>query len=198
MRIVFFVVALTVAVVFSTPVWASLPYYNSDIGYTIWLPKGWSEVSECDLKSVEQAGTPFPVRGMMPDWQAGYCSPTDGGGHSLLVEIQPGRKMQAADISNFNRFIVESMSRSSRAEWQLPDAPRLILKDAKYFQEKKTLRLESEVVHRGETMLSLTYIVYTRKGMLTFVGYVDPFDAQARKSIDTAVLSLYLDDSIRY
>ena len=198
MRIVYFVVALTAALVFSAPVWASLPYYNSDIGYTIWLPKGWSEVSECDLKSVEQAGTPFPVLGKMPDWQAGYCSPAEGGGHSLLVEIQPGRKMQVADISNFNRFIVESMSRSSRAEWQLPDTPRLTLKDATYFQEKKTLRLESEVVHRGETMLNLTYIVYTRKGMLTFVGYVDPGDLQARKNIDTAVLSLYLDDNIRY
>ncbi|MCJ2164455.1 MULTISPECIES: hypothetical protein [unclassified Pseudodesulfovibrio] len=198
MRIVCFVAALIAALVFSIPVWASLPYYNSDIGYTIWLPKGWSEVSECDLKSVEQAGTPFPVRGMMPDWQAGYCSPAEGGVHSLLVEVQPGRKMHAADISNFNRFIVESISRSGQAQWQLPDTPRLTLKDATYIQEKKTLRLESEVVHRGETMLSLTYIVYTRKGMLTFVGYVDPGDAQARKSIDKAVLSLYLDDNIRY
>lgn len=198
MRILFFLVALMAMVVFSAPVWASLPYYNSDIGYTIWLPQGWSEAPPSFLEDDEQSAKPFPVQGMLPDWKAGYTSFADGAGRSLLVEIKPGRKMHAADISNFNRFLVETMKRASTEQAKLPGQPSFTLKDATYYQKQKTLRLETEMVYRGEIKLSLAYIVYTRKGMLTFVGYVDPTDKQAQQTIDQAVLSLYLDDSIRY
>ena len=198
MRTLFFLVALTAMAVFSAPVWASLPYYNPDIGYTIWLPQGWTEAPSNSLKTDEHMAKPFPVKGMLPEWKAGYTCIADGAGRTLLVEIKPGRKMQEADISNFNRFLVETMRRASVDEPGLPNSPSFHLKDATYFQPQKTLRLETEVVYRGEIRLSLAYIVYTRKGMLTFVGYVDPSDEQAQRVLDQAVLSVYLDDSIRY
>lgn len=193
MRILFFLVAFLAMLVFSAPVWASLPYYNSDMGYTIWLPKSWNEASANYLEWAELSRQPLPVQGMSPDWKAGYFNPTGGHGPALLVEIKHGRKMHAADISNFNRFIVQSLSRAIK-----DGETGLSLKDATYFREKKTLRIESEVDVNGRTMLSLAYIVYTRKGMLNFVGYVEPGDDLARSTIDKAVLSLYLDDNLRY
>lgn len=195
MRFLFFIVALTACLVFSAPVWASLPYYNADIGYTIWLPKSWAEASTSYLKWAEEACIPVPVQGDAA-WKAGYHSPHDGQGRSLLVEVKPGRKMHAAAISNFNSFLVKSLHHMARENAGEPQCQTL--KAAKYFEEKKTLRLETEVVREGSPMRCLTYVVYTRKGMLTFVGYVDPTDDQARQTIDKAVLSLYLDDHIRY
>lgn len=195
MRILFFLVAFIAMIVFSAPVWASLPHYNRDIGYTIWLPKGWNEASASYLEQADQSQTPFPLQGINPDWKAGYFCPSGDRAPSLLVEIKHGRKMHAADISNFNRFIVQSLARNAV---QAEDGLGLNLRDATYFSEKKTLRLESDVVVNGQSMLSLAYIVYTRKGMLTFAGYVDPTDDQGRAIIDNAVLSLYLDDHIRY
>jgi len=188
MRVLFFLVAFLAMIIFSAPVWASLPYYNPDMGYTIWLPKTWSAVPAGELGKAEGFSCSVPVHGMAPDWRAGYASPA--GGPVLLVEVRPGRKMRAADISNFNRFVVRSLRRADRAGVRL--------KDAAYFGEKKTLRIESEVETGGRTMLSLSYIVYTRKGMLNFVGFVAPGDDRARAAIDKAVLSLYLDDSVRY
>ena len=188
MRILFFLVAFLAMLVFSAPVWASLPYYNPDMGYTIWLPKTWNVVPAGELGKAEPFCCSVPVHDMAPDWRAGYVSPA--GGPVLLVEVRPGRKMHTADISNFNRFVVRSLRQNDR--------PSVRLKDATYFGEKKTLRIESEIEVNGRTMLSLSYIVYTRKGMLNFVGFVAPGDDQARAAIDKAVLSLYLDDSIRY
>lgn len=197
MRMLFFIVAVLAMLVFSAPAWASLPYYNSDVGYTIWLPKTWSEAAPSSLDRFAGAARPWPGRDAAPDWKAGY-RPSSGGPSSLLVEIKPGRKMQPADISNFNRFLVQSLTRSIRDQVRLPGAPRLVFKDATYFGEKKTLRIETLVEREGRAMLSLAYVVYTRKGMLSFVGFVDPDDAQGRQTIDKAVLSIYLDDSIRY
>ena len=74
----------------------------------------------------------------------------------------------------------------------------ITLKNATYFKEKKVLRIETEMDNGKKVFLSLTYIVYTRTGMLTFVGYMDPIDIQAKLTIDKAVLSLYLDDDVRY
>lgn len=193
MRALFFLVAFLAMLVFSAPVWASLPYYNADIGYTIWLPKSWSEAQPSQLQGLESRKT-WPVQGMAPDWKAGYTCPAC----SLLVELKPGRKMQAADISNFNRFLVQSLTRAVREQVRLPGAPVMAFKDATYFQDKKTLRIETEVRENGRTMVNLAYIVYTRRGMLTFVGFVEPSDTQARQIIDKAVLSVYLDDKVRY
>lgn len=195
MRILFFLVAFMAIVFFSAPVWASLPHYNQDIGYTIWLPKGWSEASDSYLERADRSHAPFPVQDMSPVWEAGYFCPAGDHGPKLLVEIKHGRKMHAADISNFNRFIVESLSGTSRSGGT---ANASKLREARYIKDKRTLRLESEVVVDGQPKLSITYIVYTRIGMLTFVGYVDPADDQGKTTIDKAVLSLYLDDHIRY
>ncbi|WP_316897709.1 hypothetical protein [Pseudodesulfovibrio indicus] len=197
MRTLFFLIAILAMLVFSAPAWASLPYYNSDVGYTIWLPKTWSEAAPSSLDRFAGAGRPWPGQDTAPDWKAGYC-PSSGGPCSLLVEIKPGRKMQPADISNFNRFLLQSLARSIRNQSRLPGVPRMAFKDATYFSEKKTLRIETLVERGGRSMLSLAYVVYTRKGMLSFLGFVDPDDAQARQTIDKAVLSLYLDDAIRY
>lgn len=197
MRILFFIVAVLAMFVFSAPAWASLPYYNSDVGYTIWLPKSWSEATPSSLDRFAEVVRPWPGRDSAPDWKAGY-GPSSGGVCSLLVELRPGRKMQPADISNFNRFLVQSLARSLRNQSRLPGAPHMVFKDAAYFSDKKTLRIETLVEREGRNMLSLAYVVYTRKGMLSFVGFVDPDDAQARQTIDKAVLSVYLDDAIRY
>ena len=188
MRILFFIVAFLAMVIFSAPVWASLPYYNSDMGYTIWLPKTWNVASVGDIERAESFGAPVPISDTAPDWKAGYVSPS--GAPVLLVEVKPGRKMQVADISNFNRFIVRSLRREA--------VEGVRLKDVTYFGDKKTLRIESEVDAGDRVMLRLSYIVYTRKGMLNFAGYVESRDEQARSAIDEAVLSLYLDDGVRY
>lgn len=187
MRILFFLVAFVAVFVFSAPVWASLPHYNRDMGYTIWLPKTWSAASDGDLERAENTSRTVPVHGMAPDWKAGYLSSPDG--PLLLVEGKPGRKIPVADISNFNRFIIRSLNRAGGG---------VRLKGAVYYGERKTLRIESEVETGGRTVLSLTYVVYTRKGMLLFAGYAKPGDDQARAAIDKAVMSLYLDDGVRY
>ena len=198
MRFPLILIAVMLLGLCATPANASLPYYNSDIGYTIWLPKSWAEASNTYLKWAEKSQKPVPVQGDSSNWRAGYHNPTDGQRRCLLVEVKRGRRMHAADISNFNRFIVKRLSRMSRNEFSEFGPERVSLKKATYFKEKKILRIETEMDNGEQVVLSLTYIVYTRTGMLTFVGYVDPADAQAKLTIDKAVLSLYLDDSLRY
>jgi len=198
MRFSIIAVALGLVVFFATPAKASLPYYNQDIGYTIWLPKSWAEASDNYLDWAEQSRKPVPVQGDSSNWKAGYVSPADGHTRSLLVEVKHGRRMHAAGISNFNQFIVKTLSRMSGKASGESGRSRIALKDAAYFKDKKILRLETEMTSGEQTVLSLTYIVYTRIGMLMFVGYVDPADVQARQVIDNAVFSLYLDDNVRY
>jgi hypothetical protein len=197
MRALFFLVAILAMIVFSAPAWASLPYYNADMGYTIWLPRGWSEAPPDSLDALERTGGAWPAMGVTPDRRAGYVDPGRGRTCSLLVEVKPGRTMLAADISNFNRFLVRSLTRSIRNRVRLPGDPVTVFKDATYFRDKRTLRIETEVAKNGVTVLSLAYVVYTRKGMLTFTALVDPADREARQAVDKAVLSVYLDDRLR-
>ncbi|EGB16181.1 hypothetical protein DND132_2978 [Pseudodesulfovibrio mercurii] len=198
MRALFFLVAFIAMIVFSAPVWASLPYYNADMGYTIWLPKSWTEATPDSLDAFERTCGTSPVQGAAPDWRAGYVDPHGGRACRLLVEVKPGRRMLDADISNFNRFLVRSLTRSLRERVRLPGDPVTVFKGADYFPDKKTLRIETEVAGNGTTVVSLAYIVYTRKGMLAFTAFVDPADREARQTVDKAVLSLYLDDRLRY
>lgn len=198
MRTLSIAVALVATILFSSPAWASLPYYNADMGYTIWLPKSWNEASQDSLDAFQQALGPWPVPGMTPHWQAGYVNPHGERTCRLLVEVKPGRRMQDSDISNFNRFMVRSLIRSLRERVPLPGDPVTVFKDAAYFHDKKTLRIETEVVRGGETVLGLAYIVYTRKGMLAFTAFVDPADRKSLQIVDKAVLSLYLDDRLRH
>lgn len=198
MRFSILFTALAAFLLCASPATASLPYYNSDVGYTIWLPKSWSEAGHSYLEWAEKSQKPVPIQGDSPNWNAGYFSPVDGHARSLLVEVKHGRRMHEADISNFNRFVVTTLSRMSERDAYARGFDSLSLKSANYFKEKKILRLETEMVKDAQTVLSLTYIVYTRSGMLTFVGYVDPTDVQAKLTIDKAVMSLYLDDDLRY
>ncbi|WP_319581766.1 hypothetical protein [uncultured Pseudodesulfovibrio sp.] len=197
MRSLFFVVAVLAMIIFSAPAWASLPYYNADLGYTIWLPESWTEAPPDSLNGLERTGCAWPGQSMAPDWRAGYVHPSSERTCSLLVEVKPGRTMQDADISNFNSFLVRSLARSIREDVRLPGGPVTVFKDATYFQDRKTLRIETEVARNGETVLSMAYIVYTRKGMLNFTAFVDPADREARRAVDKAVLSVYLDDRLR-
>lgn len=188
MRISLSLIALCGLLLSAIPALASLPYYNADMGYTIWLPGSWVEKQPKDIEHARVK--PLPVHGAHSDWEAGYVLPEAG--CSLLVGLQPGRKMNRADISNFNHFLVRTMKRLDG------DANGTVLKGATYIKEKKVLRLESELIHDGNPILGIAYVVYTRKGLLTFVGYVDPDDDAVRESLDKAVFSLYLDDSVRY
>ncbi|OIQ50714.1 hypothetical protein BerOc1_02655 [Pseudodesulfovibrio hydrargyri] len=198
MRILFFVVAVLAMIVLSVPARASLPYYNADLGYTIWLPESWNEAPPDSLNAHELAGCALPVRGTVaPDWRAGYVHPSPGRTCALLVEAKPGRTMRDADISNFNSFLVRSLARSIREDVRLPGEPVTVFKDATYFRDRKTLRIETEVAGSGGAVLSMAYIVYTRKGMLAFTAFVDPADRETRQAVDKAVLSVYLDDRLR-
>ena len=199
MRLLFFIIAVLAVTVLSASAsaWASLPYYNADLGYTIWLPKSWSEAPSGSLDALERSGCAWPGQRMAPDWRAGYVHPEGGRTCSLLVEVKHGRTMWAADISNFNSFLVRSLARAIREDVRLPGEPVTVFKDATYFPDKKTLRIETEVAVNDETVLSLAYIVYTRKGMLTFTAFVNPANREARQAVDKAVLSVYLDERLR-
>lgn len=198
MRFYSLFLAMVLVCLVAPNVHASLPYYNSDVGYTIWLPKSWFEANNNYLAWAQKAQKPVPIQGDSPQWKAGYFSPMDGHARSLLVEVKHGRRMNTADISNFNRFVVRNLKRMSDQESIAQGFDQISLKSANYFKDKKILRLETEMVKKTRTILSLTYIVYTRIGILTFVGYVDPSDVQAKLTIDKAVMSLYLDDNVRY
>jgi hypothetical protein len=197
MRMLLFVAAALATMFFAVPAWASLPHYNADLGYTIWLPSGWNETTPDSLDVPERACLAWPDRGAAPDRRAGYVLSGGEGTGTLLVEARPGRTMLDADISNFNRFLVRSLARSIREHVRLPGEPVTVFRDAAYFRDQKTLRVETEVVENGVTMLSLAYIVYTRKGMLTFTALVDSADRVARQAVDKAVLSVYLDERLR-
>ncbi|WP_319542379.1 hypothetical protein [uncultured Pseudodesulfovibrio sp.] len=195
MRRMLLLVAMCAIFFCASPAMASLPHYNSDIGYTIWLPKDWTVASSSELELAEGACKPLPMQGMTPNWEAGYVNPESDREYRLLVEVKSGRKMRHADISNFNNFLVRSLRRSPL---EADDSGCLTLKNATYFPDKKVLRLETETGHGEHAVLGLTYVVYTRKGMLTFVAHLDPADEQTQQILDKAVLSLYLDDAIRY
>ena len=145
MRFPIYFIVLALLVLCASPAKASLPYYNSDIGYTIWLPKSWAEASRNYLKWAKQSQKPVPVQGDTSNWKAGYFSPTDGHPRSLLVEVKQGRRMRASDITNFNQFIVKTLSRMSREDVIEAGFNRIVLKNATYFKEKKILRIETEM-----------------------------------------------------
>lgn len=196
----FLISAIILATLFLAPfpAVASLPHYNPDVGYTIWLPKSWFEAGHNYLKWAQKVKKPVPIQGDSTNWNAGYYSPETGLGRSLLVEVKRGRRMNKTAISNFNQFVIRSLSQFSKRDALKRGFDSISFKSAKYFKKKKILRVETEMVRNARTVLNLTYIVYTRTGMLTFVGYVDPSDVQAKLAIDKAVLSLYLDDHMRY
>ncbi len=190
-----FSVMLAAIVLLPSPASASLPYYNQDLGYTIWLPGGWTEVPEVALSGF----SPFQdgVAALEDGWEAGYVLDAPAR-VCLLVSKLHGRVVSKDTIGNFNRFVVKGLKRAEpgRAAGSAMSCPKLIR--ASFCERTNMLRLEMEgVAVNGGRMTTIVYIVYTSTGMLKFVGLVEPGDDRGVSAVDEAVSSLYLDYGLR-
>lgn len=194
MRKLFLIVFTAVALAWSASAFAALPYYNKDLGYTIWLADEWVEAPETYLSRYNDF-----YDGVACDdvgWEAGYK--LDGASTSLLVSEIHGRVVSKASIGNFNRHVVREVihGTNSMQDWQ--ERGRIYLKKASFDAEKNILRLEMDKSRPdGQSMTTLVYIVYTANGMLKFVGLVEPGDIGGVNALDQAVASLYLDYGLR-
>lgn len=192
----YFAAAVCVAVVLvSVPAFASLPYYNQELGYTIWLSDGWAEAPDVFLSGY--AHLDDGVAGHMAGWEAGYTL-TGSGRASLLVTQLHGRVISKASIGNFNQFVVRQLKRASHEDHSGNRPGVVCLNRASFDSRKNMLRLEMDTADRsGKKMTSVVYIVYTNGCMLKFVGLAEPGDVQSVAAIDAAVSSLYLDYGLR-
>jgi len=177
----------------AVPAQASLPFYNQDLGYTIWLSDGWREASDSHLSHFKGFHDGVAAHGA--GWEAGYT--LEDSGASLLVSELHGRVISKASIGNFNQFVVREFQRvSSAKEWR--DGGKVRLNKASFDKQKNMLRLEMDTTDaHGKPLTSVVYIVYTNGCMLKFVGVADQGDIQSVESIDAAVSSLYLDYGLR-
>lgn len=193
MRKLFLAVIAAAALAWSASAFAALPYYNKDLGYTIWLADEWVEAPETHLSRYSDVYD--GVSGDDVGWEAGYT--LDGASTSLLVSEIYGRVISKASIANFNRHVVREVMHRSKNGYDWHNRGRISLKKASYDSEKKTLRLEMTTSGPdGRDMTALVYIVYTTNGMLKFVGLVEPGDREGVAAVDRAVASLYLDDGL--
>ncbi len=185
--------AMLVALLFcSNTAWAALPYYNADLGYTIWLPQGWAEVSGSDLSRF--ANFRDGVGSDVIDWKAGYTIAGNANAELLVAELH-GRVVSKESISNFNRFVVRELKRVSIRGGRKKCA---MLRKANFDKVKNVLRLELDVADcRGKSMTSVVYVIYTSTGMLKFTGLVAPGDKVSVQALDDAVSTLYLDYGLR-
>ena len=121
-------------VLFSVPAVASLPYYNRDLGYTIWLSEEWVEAPEVFLSQFSQFHD--GVAADMAGWEAGYT--LSGGDVSLIVSELHGRVVSKASIGNFNQFVIRELQRTARAvpSWSKQD--RIHLNTAN-FEDRKSV-----------------------------------------------------------
>ena len=183
MRCLVLAALLASVAVFAPPAEASLPYYNPDLGYTIWLDGGWSEAPRALLARFE--GVEDGLAAQHGGWIAGYAlagSPRT----CLLVSVIQGRVVLPTAIANFNRFVVRSMLRGE-------ERATVRLKKANFLSARNMLRLEMD---RADHMTSVVYLVYTRAGILKFTGFAPQGDAVAIQAIDRAVSTLYLDHGL--
>lgn len=190
MRTLLFTVIIGVCLAWAASAFAALPYYNQDLGYTIWLADGWEEAPDSLLSRFSDFHD--GVAHGQVGWEAGYVLEDDSA--SLLVCEIHGKVVSKSSINNFNRHVVRELMRRTRAadEWQ--NKGRLALKDAQFDSGKNTLRLEMETsAPGGDRVTSIVYIVYTATGMLKFVGVAEPGDVESVQAIDKAVATLYLD-----
>ncbi len=191
MRSLFIAVIVAAILAWSAAAFASLPYYNQDLGYTIWLADEWSEAPDAVLSHYRDFHDGVPAS--MVGWEAGYL--LEGASTSLLVSEIHGRVASKSSINNFNYHVVRDLMRRSKASAEGQQENQMALKCANYNSHKKMLRLEMEASHpSGQRMTSIVYIVYTAKGMLKFVGLAEPGDSRGIEAIDAAVTSLYLDN----
>lgn len=194
MRKLFFIVIMAVSLAWTASAFAALPYYNQDLGYTIWLPTEWAEASDNVLSRF--GGFHDGVAQSMVGWEAGYVL-NDSSASLLVCEIH-GRVVSKSSISNFNQHVVRQLMSRTRhtSEWQ--NKGRLALKQANFDSKKNMLRLEMEAADpTGRRVTSIVYIVYTATGMLKFVGLAEPGDDSSVQAIDDAVATLYLDHGLR-
>jgi hypothetical protein len=188
-------VALAAVVLLSSPASASLPYYNQDLGYTIWLPGGWTEVPDAALSGF----SPFQdgVAALENGWEAGYVLNAPAR-VCLLVSKLPGRVVSKETIGNFNRFVVRGLRRAGPEHVTAAEKPCPRLTKASFCERKNMLRLEMDGVDvDGGRVTTIVYIVYTSTGMLKFVGLVEPGDDRGVSAVDEAVSGLYLDYGLR-
>lgn len=183
MRCVLVAVLLTAVVVCVRPAEASLPYYNSELGYTIWLSSGWSEAPATLLTRFEGVRDGLTVGDC--GWRAGYAlagSPQT----CLLVSTIQGKVVSRAGIANFNRFVVRNMLHDT-------GQGAAHLKKAHFLTGKNMLRLEMDL---GGQVTSVVYIIYMRTGMLKFTGLTRQGDTQSVQAIDEMITTLYLDNGL--
>jgi len=193
MRFVYVSALLAVALLLSVPVQAALPYYNSDLGYTIWLGAGWREASSSHLSRFHGFHDGVVAQGV--GWKAGYT--LDDSGACLLVSELHGRVVSKASIGNFNQYVVRELQRRT-GDSAPADEKQVSLNKASFDKQKNMLRLEMDALSpSGERMTSVVYIIYTSGCMLKFVGLAELGDIKSVQAIDSAVSSLYLDYGLR-
>jgi len=176
----FFLAALLLASALSLPVpaGASLPFYNPDLGYTIWLPGEWAERPAL----LSRFAALRDGVGHDDGWAAGYA--LDRSGETcLLVSAVSGHVVSRADMANFNQFIIRTLQRAE-------PSGRRRLRAASFNPDKPMLRL---VLDLDGARTSVVHLVYTRTGMLKFTGVARKGDADGMRTIDRVVATLYLD-----
>jgi len=195
MRCYIVTAVLAALVVWSVPASASLPYYNQDLGYTIWLSGEWSEAPDAYLSTFGQVHD--GVAAHMVGWEAGYTLKGKASA-SLLVSQLHGRVVSKASIGNFNQHVIKGIARCARDVPEWTNQGRVQLNKANFNAKKNMLRLEMDATDpAGKHTTTIVYIVYTSTGMLKFVGLVEPGDRQGVQAIDDAVSTLYLDYGLR-
>lgn len=195
MRYIIFLGLLVVSLACAVPAMASLPYYNQNLGYTIWLADGWIEAPDGFLSEFSEFKD--GVVAVMDGWEVGY---TLGGPAqvSLLVSELHGRVVSKESIGNFNRHVIKELQRRYKNTPEWSHEKRARLTKANFISKRNMLRLEMDVADpAGRQKTSIVYIIYTSTGMLKFVGLVEPGDARGVKAIDDAVATLYLDYGLR-
>lgn len=188
-------IILASCLLLSVPAHASIPYYNKELGYTIWLADGWREAPADFLSRFSEFHDGLEAHTV--GWQAGYT--LENSTASLLVSELHGRVVSKTGISNFNRHVVRQIKKlaANPPEWSGRHA--VYLTKASYDKGRNTLRLEMDSSDSsGKRMTTVVYIVYTDECMLKFVGLVEPGDVTSIAAIDKAVTSLYLDRGLNH
>ena len=181
-----FYVAVSIA-----PAWASLPYYNEELGYIIWLPKEWHEASDDMLSDFREFDDGLAAH--MVGWEAGYVLNGNNTVRLLVSELS-GKANSKAFISNFNRHVIRQVKKAGEQHVTSRGEPLVRLREASYDGSKKMLRLEMDRRDSsGSEMVSVVYIVYAKEGRLKFVGLVEPGDKDGVVAIDKVVSTLYLE-----
>jgi len=188
-----FMLVLFVVVACAVPAWASLPYYNQNLGYTIWLGDGWVEAPDALSRfSAYEDGLAAQSYG----WEAAYAL-GESGGVRLLVSRLQGKMITRASIADFNRHVVRQLKKLSAYPPGHSNRSGVQLRRANFDSRKNMLRLEMDTFGpSGQQVRAVVYVVYTRGAMLKFVGLVPKGDVHGVSAVDKAVSSIYVDQGL--